>query len=99
MRGDRLPELRTTERELTMRLAFRESDRQSVEDLARVPVMLPDGSRIELGAVDHLFETGANDVMVVKGEREHLIPYIPDQFIVSVDFELGLVTVDWDADF
>ena len=37
MRGDRLPELRTTERELTMRLAFRESDRQSVEDLARVP--------------------------------------------------------------
>jgi HAE1 family hydrophobic/amphiphilic exporter-1 len=46
MRGDRLPELRTSERELTMRLAFRESDRQSVEDLARVPVMLPDGSRI-----------------------------------------------------
>ena len=51
MRGDRLPELRTTERELTMRLAFRESDRQSVEDLARIPLMLPDGSRIELGAV------------------------------------------------
>jgi HAE1 family hydrophobic/amphiphilic exporter-1 len=51
MRGDRLPELRTSERELTMRLAFRESDRQSVEDLARVPVMLPDGSRLELGAV------------------------------------------------
>jgi HAE1 family hydrophobic/amphiphilic exporter-1 len=51
MRGDRLPELRTTDRELTMRLAFRESDRQSVEDLARVPVMLPDGSRTDLGAV------------------------------------------------
>lgn len=51
MRGDRLPELRTTEREVTMRLAFRESDRQSVDDLARVPVMLADGSRTELGAV------------------------------------------------
>ncbi len=51
MRGDKLPELRTTDRELTMRLAFRESDRQSVEDLAKVPVMLPDGSRTELGAV------------------------------------------------
>ncbi|HQR49020.1 MAG TPA: efflux RND transporter permease subunit [Steroidobacteraceae bacterium] len=51
MRGDKLPELRTSDRELTMRLAFRESDRQSVEDLARVPVMLPDGSRTELGAV------------------------------------------------
>ena len=34
MRGDRLPELRTSDREITMRLAFRESDRQSVEDLA-----------------------------------------------------------------
>jgi HAE1 family hydrophobic/amphiphilic exporter-1 len=51
MRGDRLPELRTTDRELKMRLAFRESDRQAVEDLARVPLMLPDGGRMELGAV------------------------------------------------
>jgi HAE1 family hydrophobic/amphiphilic exporter-1 len=51
MRGDKLPELRTTDRELTMRLAFRESDRQSVEDLAKVPVMLADGTRTELGAV------------------------------------------------
>jgi len=51
MRGDRLPELRTSEREVTMRLAFRESDRQSVEDLAKVPIMLSDGSRTELGAV------------------------------------------------
>jgi HAE1 family hydrophobic/amphiphilic exporter-1 len=51
MRGDKLPELRTTERELTMRLAFRESDRQSVEDLAKVPVMLADGTRTDLGAV------------------------------------------------
>jgi len=51
MRGDRLPELRTTEREVTMRLAFRESDRQSVEDLAQMPVMLADGSRTELGSV------------------------------------------------
>jgi HAE1 family hydrophobic/amphiphilic exporter-1 len=51
MRGDRLPELRTADREVTMRLAFRESDRQSVEDLAEVPLMLPDGTRAELGAV------------------------------------------------
>jgi HAE1 family hydrophobic/amphiphilic exporter-1 len=51
MRGDKLPELRTSERELTMRLAFRESDRQAIEDLARVPIMLADGSRTELGAV------------------------------------------------
>jgi HAE1 family hydrophobic/amphiphilic exporter-1 len=51
MRGDKLPELRGEDREITMRLAFRESDRQSVEDLARVPIVLADGTRIELGAV------------------------------------------------
>jgi HAE1 family hydrophobic/amphiphilic exporter-1 len=51
MRGDKLPELRGDDREVTMRLAFRESDRQSVEDLARLPIMLADGTRIELGAV------------------------------------------------
>ncbi len=60
MRGDRLPELRTTDREVTMRLAFRESDRQSVEDLAKVPVMLPDGTRTELGAVAE-FEVRPSD--------------------------------------
>ena len=54
---------------------------------------------IELGTVSYLFETGANDVMVVKGMREHLIPYIPEQFIVEVDFDKGVVLVDWDADF
>lgn len=54
---------------------------------------------IELGTVSYLFETGANDVMVVNGEREHLIPYIPEQFIVEVDFDAGRMTVDWDADF
>ena len=51
MRGDKLPELRASDREVTMRLAFRESDRQSVEDLAQVPIMLSDGRRTELGAV------------------------------------------------
>jgi len=62
MRGDKLPELRTSEREVEMRLAFRESDRQSVEDLAQVPVMLADGSRTELGSVA--------DFAVVPSDRE-----------------------------
>jgi hydrophobic/amphiphilic exporter-1 (mainly G- bacteria), HAE1 family len=51
MRGDKLSELRQSDRELTMRLAFRESDKQSVEDLGQLPLMLADGTRIELGAV------------------------------------------------
>jgi HAE1 family hydrophobic/amphiphilic exporter-1 len=68
MRGDRLPELRTTDREVTMRLAFRESDRQSVEDLAKVPVMLPDGTRTELGAVAE-FEVQPSDREIQRVNR------------------------------
>ncbi len=53
---------------------------------------------VELGILDHLFETGSNDVMVVKGERQRLIPYIED-VVKSVDLVDGVMTVDWDPDF
>jgi 16S rRNA processing protein RimM len=53
---------------------------------------------VELGTVSHLFETGSNDVMVVQGERERLIPYIADA-IREVDLIAGIVRVDWDKDF
>ena len=51
MRGDRLREFRGTERELTLRLAFRESDRQTVDNLAEFPIYLPTGTRVPLSAV------------------------------------------------
>ena len=54
---------------------------------------------IDLGIVDHLFETGANNVVVVKGERERLIPFLWQDVIRSVDLEAGLVVVDWDPEF
>lgn len=55
---------------------------------------------IELGVVDHLLETGANDVLVVRdGEAERLIPYVPGQFVLGVSLEEGLIKVDWDAEF
>ncbi|MET0066183.1 MAG: ribosome maturation factor RimM [Candidatus Thiodiazotropha sp.] len=54
---------------------------------------------VELGVVSHLFETGANDVLVVKGDRERLIPYTPGMAVKSVDLQEGLLIVDWDADF
>jgi len=53
---------------------------------------------IELGRVDYLFETGANDVMVVKDDRQHLLPFIA-QVIKDVDLDGDLITVDWDPDF
>lgn len=54
---------------------------------------------VELGRLDHLFETGSNDVMVVKGERQRLLPYIIDDVVKSVDLVDRVVTVDWDPDF
>ncbi len=51
-----------------------------------------------LGVVERLMDTGANDVLVVKGERERLIPYIP-RVIRQVDLANRLIRVDWDADF
>lgn len=66
-------------------------------DLEGLSVVNREG--IEFGTVAYLFGTGANDVMVVTGERERLIPFIADQFIVDVDFQAGKITVDWDADF
>lgn len=56
-------------------------------------------SGIELGTVDHLFETGSNDVMVVKGERERLIPFIRGAVVVQVDLEHRIMRVDWDPEF
>jgi 16S rRNA processing protein RimM len=51
-----------------------------------------------LGEVSHLVETGANDVLVVQGERERLIPYTSDA-VKRVDLNERVITVDWDADF
>ena len=58
-----------------------------------------------LGKVDHLLETGSNDVMVVKpcagsvDQRERLLPYLPGQFVIKVDLETQVMQVDWDAEF
>ena len=51
MRGDKLKEFRGPEREVDMRLTFRASDRQNIEDLMRLPLYLPNGERITLGSV------------------------------------------------
>ncbi len=65
-------------------------------DLEGLEVVRRDGSRV--GTVAELLETGANDVMVVRGEREILIPFVMDRVIVDVDLAEGVITVDWDWD-
>lgn len=53
---------------------------------------------IELGKVDSLMETGAHDVLVIKGKREHLIPFVA-QFVGKVDLAGGQIEVDWGEDY
>lgn len=52
----------------------------------------------DLGRVEKLLETGANDVLVVQGERERLIPFVAP-FVLDVDLAAGRIRVDWDADY
>ena len=67
-------------------------------DLEGLRVATVDG--VDLGTVSHLFPTGANDVLVTRGgDRERMIPFVVPDYVVSVDFDAGVVTVDWDPDF
>ena len=50
------------------------------------------------GKVDSLIETGANDVLVVLGDKEYLIPYIK-QVILEVNLETNMIRVDWQNDY
>jgi len=67
------------------------------KDLIGLQVVNTQGD--DFGKVDHLLETGANDVLVVKGERERLIPFVMKQVIVEVDRDQARILVDWDKDF
>jgi 16S rRNA processing protein RimM len=53
---------------------------------------------VRLGSVGKLLETSAQQVLLVEGERERLIPFI-ESVVVSVDLAGGSMLVDWDADF
>lgn len=57
-----------------------------------------------LGVVNHLLETGSNDVVVVRpcegsiDKRERLLPYRPE-VILDIDLNASRMMVDWDPDF
>ncbi len=50
------------------------------------------------GDVSYFLETGANDVLVTKGQQEYLIPYVAD-VIVSIDSAERRIMVDWSKDY
>lgn len=80
-----------------------ESDEHYWHDLEGLKVFNLNGSLF--GTVDYLFETGSNDVLVVKAcegsldKKERLIPYIVDQVIKEIDATRGEIRVDWEEDF
>ncbi len=65
-------------------------------DLIGLTVLNTEG--LTLGTVKNLLETGANDVLVVSGERERLIPFVR-QVVQAVDLQGGTIQVDWGADY
>lgn len=54
---------------------------------------------VDLGVVSHLFATAAHDVLVVRKERERLIPFVTGVYVQSVDTEQRCIRVDWDPEF
>jgi len=64
------------------------------QDLEGLLVVRSDGT--ELGTVAQLLETGAHDVMVVRGDTERLIPFVNEEVVVDVDLARGVITVDWE---
>jgi 16S rRNA processing protein RimM len=52
-----------------------------------------------LGTVETMIETGANDVMVLQGDRERLVPFVIDEIVREIDLVSRRVVVDWKPDY
>lgn len=52
-----------------------------------------------LGKVDHMLATGANDVLVLGGSPERLIPFVVGRVVKSVDLAAQVIVVDWSPDY
>jgi 16S rRNA processing protein RimM len=49
-----------------------------------------------LGTVSYLMATGSNDVLIIKGEKEHAIPYLPGTVVLEVNLEKREIHVNWE---
>ncbi|GAB1263545.1 ribosome maturation factor RimM [Aurantivibrio infirmus] len=72
-------------------------------------VSLFEGKEYPFGKVERMLETGANDVLIVKGDpsdaqhaiddKERLIPYLPGQSVIAVELDKQQIVVHWDPEF
>lgn len=51
-----------------------------------------------LGKVERLFESGANPVLVVIGDRERLVPFV-EPVVKQVDLDAAKLLVEWELDY
>ena len=71
-------------------------------DLIGLSVETTEGE--SLGKIDWLFDTGSNDVIVVKDNtddksKERMLPFLIGNVVKSVDLKESLMIVDWDPEF
>lgn len=65
-------------------------------DLEGLDAVTPTGEL--LGRIDHFRMLPSNPLVVVRGEREHLIPFVKER-IVAIDLNARRVVLDWAADW
>lgn len=65
-------------------------------DLVGLKVVNREG--VDFGTISRIFETGANDVLVVEGDRERLIPFT-EHVVHEVDLAGRVIRIDWGADY
>lgn len=66
-------------------------------DLVGMHVVNKEG--LDFGVVTDVMATGSNDVLIVDGSKRHLVPYLLDQHVLSIDMDHQKIIVDWDFDF
>ena len=51
----------------------------------------------KLGIITEIMTTGANDVIVVQGETQTLIPFVWHHYVLDINLAQKQMVVDWDA--
>lgn len=70
------------------------------KDLIGITVETKEGE--SLGRLDWIFNSGSNDVLVVKNsteKKERMLPFLFGDVVLSIDLDSSLMVVDWDVDF
>jgi len=74
------------------------------KDLIGISVETKDG--VVLGRLDWIFNSGSNDILIVKEVNEgkgkgieRMLPFLMDDVVLSINLDKSLMVVDWDPEF